>query len=485
MSFMKNIQNKLSHMSEEVVHHVDYDEEARKKAEAEEAYEYDYEPEILQELDEPTVEPSAKDDTIAKEGLKLSDFNPFARKNKEEKSPKPPKPPKEKKVREPREKPVKAVQEKPVREKEEKVESEETSIPERLKGMLGWLKKQEESEETEDSKALSQQQANDILELLEIPASYKVPADVFMKQDLDSIGKFNYQMPKGYDIGEVRTVIDQFKNSIEYFQDKLQERNDHIAKLATTIDKLQTDLYNSKFETEIASSVNIIPTEESEDIARENLDLKTEIRRLEYELKKWEMQAEGYEPELSAEDIDQINSLQDQLSIAQRENEEAREENRELRARLASLEEAFDDPQRFMESDDETPEVVYDLDYREQFGEGLEGTAPLPDLDGLNSGDSDILPDIDFDSTGASSEDPIAAAYAANPNFTYVDEPLEDVLPPVNWDEDDEEDYDDTELPSFEPESPEQAKFAELLAEDDGEEDFFNTLQEEWKQDRD
>lgn len=486
MGFMDNLKKKASSFSEETVHHVDWDEEARLKSEQEQEQEYvEYE-------EAPAPAPAPEPDS-AKEGIKLSDFNLFGKISKNEKPAKQ-KTPREKPAKEP-----KVQKEKPSREKPSSSPHDDSDDDAPKSGILSWLKKDKEKQEHEDTPEHPTENSTvikDILEFLDIQSSYNIPTNVLMVQDLDGVGEFDVQMPKGYDMGQVRTFVAQVEDSIKYFQEKLQERNEHVAKLATTVDRLQVDLHNSKFDAEIATGVNILPTEESEQLSSENLELKLKVRNLEQKIRELEHSSGEYIPaEVTEEDQARIDSLQDQLSIAQREHDEALDENRELRARIAYMEEELDDPQRMMQQQQNDAPVFHDVDdiqYEDSFAEGLEDHNSLPDLSGGQDQDTlyeddtyyedDVayeddgeLPDFDFDEpdTAQYSSGLDEIPYRENQNFAYVDdEPLNEIVDAGdNWDN---YDYDE-EMPSLEPETREEAQFAALL-DDDDEDDILEKM---------
>jgi hypothetical protein len=180
-------------------------------------------------------------------------------------------------------------------------------------------------------------QLKDILEVIGIPITFDIEQNIFLPDDMNNI-KFDYQAPMGYDVGQVRAFVSKSRSSIEHFVRLLKLRNEHVAKLATTIDRLQVDLNNQKFQNEIANGINIMPTQDDDDLANQNMEYRLLNKRLEEEIASLRM-GDG----LSSEERQAFEDLQDQLSISRRENETLSEQVYELKNQLAYLEEEQDE----------------------------------------------------------------------------------------------------------------------------------------------
>lgn len=183
-----------------------------------------------------------------------------------------------------------------------------------------------------------EQKIADVLEVLRIPATFAIHADVLMPEDFPSID-FDLQMPQGYDIGQVEFFVERSEATVREYMKLLEKRNEHIALLATTIDRLQVDLQNLKYDNQIAAGIGIMPTSDNDDLERENVELKLRIKKLEDDLR-----ARSKDPVLTSEEREMYEGLRDQYSVLQRDNNDLREQIQTLKTKLAQVEEAADDP---------------------------------------------------------------------------------------------------------------------------------------------
>lgn len=174
----------------------------------------------------------------------------------------------------------------------------------------------------------------DVLEILRIPATFEIESDIFLPEDLDETG-FNIQVPQGYDMGEVDTFVSRVMVSVSKYVELLKLRNEHVAQLATVVDRLQVDVSNIKLQSEIANGINIMPTNDSDDYEQENFELKLIIKRLEEQL-------ETKDDSLSSDERDTFDKLQDELSLKTREMKDLEDEIYELKNQLAMKEEDGD-----------------------------------------------------------------------------------------------------------------------------------------------
>lgn len=178
----------------------------------------------------------------------------------------------------------------------------------------------------------------DILELLQIPVTYEIESDIFLPEDLNDIA-FDIQVPQGYEIGEVDTFVSRVKITVAKLVELLNARNEHVAKLATVVDRLQVDISNIRLQTEVANGINIMPTNDTEYIEQENYELKSLVKRLEEQIET----ETGIDDKLSSDERETFEQLQDEVSLNERRIRELEEEAYTLRTQLALKEEEEDD----------------------------------------------------------------------------------------------------------------------------------------------
>lgn len=174
----------------------------------------------------------------------------------------------------------------------------------------------------------------DILHVLQIPETFEIPPDVLLPEDLKDV-RFDAQVPSGYDVAQVTKFVTQTRTSLRYMVDLLRKRNNDVAKLATTIDRLQVDANNLRFENEVANGVSLIPTQGDADLENELMEAKLTIRRLEDRLAS-SGAGEGA-PAGASEDN---SALLDQISVLKRENADLAEQLLHFKSLVAHLEEA-------------------------------------------------------------------------------------------------------------------------------------------------
>lgn len=242
--------------------------------------------------------------------------------------------------------------------------------------------------DSSDVPSIKDNVAQDVLELLGIPSTFEIEEDVFLPEDLMDI-RFNMQKPMGYDMGEVQNFVSRVKVSVARFVELLELRNKHVMELATTVDKLQIDVNNIKFQAELANGINIIPTSDSE-------ELESEISRLSSIVKRYEEEARLASNHLSPQDESRMNELQDSISILQNENEQLQEKVTNLVNENAVLIEKLDE---FDELD-----INQNIDYsnlnNHDDSDALMGVSDtLPEIEDeplMSLGDDSGLPNIDF-----------------------------------------------------------------------------------------
>lgn len=223
----------------------------------------------------------------------------------------------------------------------------------------------EQGHDRHPDKKEKNQRVSDILDVLNIPITFEIESDVFLPEDLKDIS-FNLQAPQGYEMGEVNTFVSRVKVSTNRLVDLLKQRNEHIAKLATMVDRLQVDVNNMKFQNEVANGINVMPTStsDSEDIENENLELRLANKRLQEELDRVvnSGQYSQNSDELSDSQREQFEILQDELSVRQREIEDLKEEIYDLKNKNAELSDAQDDLM-FNNNDNEEPTDIREFAY--------------------------------------------------------------------------------------------------------------------------
>ena len=171
----------------------------------------------------------------------------------------------------------------------------------------------------------------DILEVMGIPATFAIGGDVlFVDDDIEGY-EFSTQAPYGYDMAEVRQFRSIVQRTVEFYVEKLRERNQHVASLASRVDAIIVDMKNQKFQSEQASGINVMNSALAERKELENYQLTVRVRELEAALK-----SRGI---TTAPDPEEVTNLKNRLSVAERELEETRNQLRELEVAVDAAEE--------------------------------------------------------------------------------------------------------------------------------------------------
>lgn len=201
--------------------------------------------------------------------------------------------------------------------------------------LFGSKKKKTDSVDSvvSDLARMDNNKIKDVLEVLTIPETFEIDSNIFLPEDIQSIN-FDLQAPSGFDQGQVNAFKEQVKISLSYLVKLLRLRNEHVAKLATAVDRLQTDVQNQRFEAEVANGINIMPTEDDASLSNQAMEDALLIRRLLDENNELKT-GDG----LSSAEREAYDSLQDELSLVKRELEEKVEIIQELKARLAYADE--------------------------------------------------------------------------------------------------------------------------------------------------
>jgi hypothetical protein len=268
---------------------------------------------------------------------------------------------------------------------------------------------------------VDQNKIKDVLEILEIPVTFEIGQDMFLPEDIEGI-EFDYQTPHGYDMGQVGNFVEQARDSVVSYVKLLKLRNEHIAKLATVVDRLQVDLNNQRFDSEIANGINIMPTQDDDDLNNQNMELKLLNMRL-----REELEALKNGDNLSTEERQAFEDLQDRLSIVTRENEDLKETVYGLKTRLSFIEEdmgvdpvenekAFatessdhftEDPSSSLPSFDDDDDSIPNFAAPEfpQFGEDSESENDLNFTSAFHNGEELTLDEFILENQGNSEED--------------------------------------------------------------------------------
>lgn len=190
----------------------------------------------------------------------------------------------------------------------------------------------------------------DVLNVLNIPATFTIHEEVLMPSDFDDLD-FDIQVPQGYDVGQVRFFVEKSEASVKEYLRLLEARNEHIAKLATTVDRLQVDFNNLKYDSQIAAGIGIIPTSESVDLENENMELKLKLQRLN----------DAKKTTINSEERKVYEEMRNELSKTMRENEDLKEKNYELKSLVAQLEENSDEMMTSPSNrtDHESAEIIF------------------------------------------------------------------------------------------------------------------------------
>ena len=228
----------------------------------------------------------------------------------------------------------------------------------------------------------------DVLDLLNIPPTFEIDATVLLPEDFKEVS-FDIQVPQGYEMGEVNSFVSRAKHSVKELVKLLKLRNKHIAELATTVDRLQVDANNLKFQAEIANGINIMPTDDNEDIENENMELRLLVKRMEDQLKSLQNGSES--DQLTSKERQFYEAISDKLSVLQREYDEIKEENYSLKNQLA----VYQDEETLLEegSDDSDTVLSYDEPGESNFHTDDDEEDGLPSF-----GDDDFTPLVRTDS---------------------------------------------------------------------------------------
>lgn len=236
----------------------------------------------------------------------------------------------------------------------------------------------EDDDDDDDMTNGMQSMRPNILNMLGIPANYKVDSDVLLPDDLSAI-ELSYEEPRGYSIEEVDRLLDLFSKSSEWYTEHLNMRNKDVATLASRLDKAATDLHNQKVNEALSEGLQVVTGQES--TAETQLQkAQLEIIHLKDKLKELE-RANGSVKDVGPGDS-RFDELQNQLGILQNQNRKLMAQNKRLRLGKSSededsfgLDDAIDATSPSKNDDNaDSPLPIPDL------GDDDDGL-PMPDLD--------------------------------------------------------------------------------------------------------
>lgn len=241
---------------------------------------------------------------------------------------------------------------------------------------------QEERRQDLEDVTVSENKIQDVLEVLQIPATFAIESDVFLPEDIEDV-VFDLQAPFGFEQGQVTTFTERTKVSVKRYVELLRLRNEHVAKLASVIDRLQVDANNLRFQNEISSGINVMPTIDSEDLENQLLEARLKIKRLEDQIRTIE-----HGDDLSSAERKTFEDLQDNFSILQRENNDLQEEIYMLKTQLAYYEEADEESTASSKPAEEALGGLSSSHLLEEENEAADFDLPMIDEDVIDSGPS-------------------------------------------------------------------------------------------------
>lgn len=211
-------------------------------------------------------------------------------------------------------------------------------------GFFSNLRREEKNKEQAVEQA--EKRSRDILQFLNIPATFEIEDEYLLPDDFSNI-VFDHQAPYGYDMGQVGVFVEKSKASIRKYINLLRTRNEHIAQLATVIDKLEVDLHNLRYQNEINNGISIMPTYDEAELESKLMEERLKTRRLEDKIKQYESQDSNFsanlgEIPLSLNERERYDMLQDDIALIIREKEALEEENYDLKNQIAMMEEEQD-----------------------------------------------------------------------------------------------------------------------------------------------
>lgn len=189
---------------------------------------------------------------------------------------------------------------------------------------------------------------SDVLELLNIAEDYPVPSNVLLLGDLDRV-RFDVSQPKGYDMHMVEEFYDSVHDSIAWYVDKLQQRNNDIRKMEDMLNKQNTDIHNAKVAEAMSDPDFTIMTGSESTAEQELQEAQIKIMNLEDENRKLQKKIQsmgngGNGDQMDADTQSRYDALQNQLGIVQRENQKLKSQlKRQALEEVAALDRQQDE----------------------------------------------------------------------------------------------------------------------------------------------
>lgn len=179
---------------------------------------------------------------------------------------------------------------------------------------------------------------SDVLDLLHIPDNYEVPDSVLLVGDLDRV-RFDVTQPQGYDMSMVEEFFDTVQDSIRWYCEKLQQRNNDIRKMEDMLNKQNTELHNAKVAESMSDPDFAVMTGSESTAEQELQEAQVRIMNLEDENRKLKARMKGDTGDvIDAETQSRYDALQNQLGIVQRENQKLKSQlKRQALAEAVSL----------------------------------------------------------------------------------------------------------------------------------------------------
>lgn len=250
----------------------------------------------------------------------------------------------------------------------------------------------------------------DVLEVSGIPPTFVIASGVLLPEDVADVF-FDTQRPFGYEPGQVKQFVADVKKTINHYVKLLELRNEHVAELASIVDRLQVDAMNAKFANELNNGVSIMPTVDSEDVETDLFEAKLENRRLKDQISDLK---NG--DHLTSREREKHESLQNALSILRREKEQIEEDNHQLSIKLASFVED--------EDNDDSGGESYDQSVKDD-------SFHLPAIEDFSFYDETRSPDdygeeSAFSQTGESFIEVMDEGFSSNDGYKYLQEETAD-----------------------------------------------------------
>jgi len=191
---------------------------------------------------------------------------------------------------------------------------------------------------------ITNEKIEDVLNLLRIDPTFKIPEEVMVPEDLSMVN-FSFQVPQGFDQGEVMNFVAQVRSSLRFYKELLVQRNLDVAKLASVIDKLQVEINNARWDQEVANGISVMPTMDDTDLENQLGEAKLKIRRLEDDLNAMREQLNNSNVQQSQNrENDARNAdLMDALSVSKSKIASLEEENFMLKNELAQIQDDAED----------------------------------------------------------------------------------------------------------------------------------------------